>query len=99
MNYFAHQTAAARYAKSRPYFHPLVIERIRVFLGLAGRVPVGLDVACGTGQSALALTEIADSVMAVDISPAMLAHAPAHPRIRYAEAPAGAFALAVTFQV
>jgi SAM-dependent methyltransferase len=88
VNYFAHQTAAERYAQSRPYFHPLVIERIRAFLGLASRVPVGLDVACGTGQSALALTEIADSVIATDISPAMLAHAPAHPRIRYAEAPA-----------
>ncbi len=88
MNYFAHETAAERYAQSRPYFHPLVIERIRAFLGLATRVPVGIDVACGTGQSALALTDIADSVIAADISPAMLAHAPAHPRIRYEEAPA-----------
>jgi ubiquinone/menaquinone biosynthesis C-methylase UbiE len=88
VNYFAHQTAAERYARSRPYFHPLVIGRIRSFLKLEGTVPVALDVACGTGQSALALTEIATSVVAIDVSPAMLSQAPAHPRIRYEEASA-----------
>jgi len=45
-------------------------------------------VACGTGQSAVALTEIAQTVIATDISQAMLAQAPAHPQIRYFEAPA-----------
>ena len=75
MNYFAHQTAAERYAKSRPYFHPLVIDRIRAFLHIQSPVPVAVDVACGTGQSALALTEIASSVIAADIAPAMLAQA------------------------
>lgn len=88
MNYFTHQSAAERYAHGRPYFHPLVIDRIRNFLRLDGRVPVALDVACGTGQSALALTEIATRVLATDISPAMLAQAPIHPRIHYREAPA-----------
>ena len=88
MNYFAHLSAAERYAQSRPYFHPLVIDRIRHFLRFDGQVPVGLDVACGTGQSSLALTEIAASVIATDVSPAMLAQAAAHPRIRYQEAPA-----------
>jgi SAM-dependent methyltransferase/GNAT superfamily N-acetyltransferase len=88
MNYFAHQTAAERYAKSRPYFHPLVIDRIRAFLHIQSPVPVAVDVACGTGQSALALTEIASSVIAADIAPAMLAQALAHPRIRYVAAPA-----------
>lgn len=37
MNYFAHQTAAERYAQSRPYFHPLVIDKIKV--RLAQRIP------------------------------------------------------------
>ena len=86
VNFFAHKTAAERYARSRPYFHPLVIERIRAFLGLKRPLPVAVDVACGTGQSALALTEIAESVIATDLSPSMLAHAPAHERIRYVQA-------------
>jgi SAM-dependent methyltransferase len=87
-NYFAHATAAERYAKSRPFFHPLVVERIRKFLGPEQAVPVALDVACGTGQSTLALTELAESVIATDISPEMLTQAPVHERIRYAAAPA-----------
>lgn len=85
VNHFAHQTAAERYSKDRPYFHPLVMERIRTFLKLDGPVPVGIDVACGTGMSTLALTEIATSVIGADISPAMLSQVPAHPRIRYVE--------------
>jgi SAM-dependent methyltransferase len=88
MNYFAHQTAAERYARNRPYFHPLVVERIRAFLGSKCPVAVAVDVACGTGQSALALTEIAQSVIATDMAPSMLAQAPVHERIRYVEAPA-----------
>jgi SAM-dependent methyltransferase len=88
VNYFAHPTAADRYARGRPYFHPQIIERIKAFLKLDAPLPLALDAACGTGNSALALTDIASSVIAVDISPAMLARAPAHPRIRYVEAPA-----------
>jgi len=88
MNYFAHSTAAERYARSRPYFHPLVVERIRSFLRLERPVPMALDVACGTGLSTSALTELAESVIATDISPEMLTQAPVHERIRYAVAPA-----------
>jgi SAM-dependent methyltransferase len=88
VNYFAHSSAAERYAASRPYFHPIVIARIREFLALGEPVPHAVDVACGTGQSALALTEIANQVTALDVSPSMLAHAPAHPQIRYVEAAA-----------
>ncbi len=29
MNYFSPRSAAERYAKGRPYFHPLVVERIK----------------------------------------------------------------------
>ncbi len=88
MNYFAHQTAAERYAQGRPYFHPLVIDKIRAFLALQKPLSVAVDVACGTGQSALALTEIAEEIIAADIAPGMLAQAPAHPKIRYVQAPA-----------
>lgn len=88
MNYFIHASTAERYARGRPYFHPLVIDRVRSLLQLARPVPAALDVACGTGQSALALTEVASSVIAIDVSPAMLAQAPAHERICYREAPA-----------
>lgn len=88
VNYFAHQTAAERYTPGRPYFHPLVMERIRVFLKLDGAVPFALDVGCGTGMSTVALTEIATSVIGADIAPAMLSQAPTHPRIRYVESAA-----------
>lgn len=83
MNYFAHLSAAERYAKYRLHFHPLVIERISQKLGLAGRVGRALDVACGTGMSSVALAEIAESVIAVDASAEMLAHARQHPRVNY----------------
>jgi SAM-dependent methyltransferase len=70
MNYFAHTTAAERYAAARPYFHPLVTRRI---LGRAGRrFQDALDVACGTGMGARALLEIADNVTGVDVAPEML---------------------------
>lgn len=88
MNHFDHQKAANWYARGRPYFHPLVMERARRFLGLDSRLPEALDVACGTGQSALALKELAKRVTAIDPSRQMLSQAPENPRIRYIEAPA-----------
>lgn len=93
MNFFAHQTAAERYARSRPYFHPLVIEQIKTYLPLAEPVAQAVDVGCGTGQSTLALKAIARRITGVDISPAMLAVAPQDPAIRYIEAPAEAIPL------
>ncbi len=32
MDHFSHPTAAERYAEARPYFHPVVVERMRRFL-------------------------------------------------------------------
>lgn len=75
-NHFIHPSAAARYADSRPYFHPVVIERIRVVLELRAPVDHALDVGCGTGQSARALQAIARRVTGVDPSTAMLAQVP-----------------------
>lgn len=87
-NFFAHYTAAQRYASARPYFHPMVIDRLRRFTGLD--IPVGraLDVACGTGQSTRALAEIAESVVGIDASEAMIDQAPMLPGVAYRVAPA-----------
>jgi len=45
-------------------------------------------VACGTGQSSRELVEIADHIYAVDVSPAMVAEAELHDRIRFCVASA-----------
>lgn len=83
MNYFAYQSAAKRYASFRPYFHPLVIEKIKAFLHLEAPVLHALDIACGTGQSALALTAIASEVIGVESSQAMLEEAAQDEHIHY----------------
>jgi len=88
-NLFVHSSAAQRYAAARPYFHPLIMRRIISYTGIL-RFSHALDVACGTGQSSRALVEIADQVNAIDISPAMIAEAEPHERVRYHVAPAEA---------
>lgn len=87
-NFFAYETAAQRYAANRPYFHPLVIERIRNYLNLTVPLDAALDVACGTGQSSLALKAIARQVTATDISPEMMAQAVREEGINYVVCPA-----------
>ena len=94
MSYFAHRTAVERYARSRPYFHPLVIDMIRERLALAAPVGRALDVACGTGQSAVALRAIAAAVVGMDVSRPMLAAAPREVGLRYVVAAAEALPLA-----
>jgi SAM-dependent methyltransferase len=84
MNYFTADTSARRYAQNRPYFHPGAMTQIRARGWLPDPVPAALDVGCGTGQSTLALTEIADRIVGTDLSAAMLAQAPAHHKITYA---------------
>jgi hypothetical protein len=85
MNYFAYPTAAERYANGRPFFHRLVTEKIRNLCYEGGRVNRATDVACGTGQSTLALLEVADEIVGLDRSAEMLSHAGRHPQIRYIE--------------
>jgi ubiquinone/menaquinone biosynthesis C-methylase UbiE len=85
MNYFAHASAAERYASSRPYFHPVVIERIKAHLKLELPVLKALDVACGTGQSSLALKAICQNVIGVDASSEMLEFARQNPEIEFLE--------------
>lgn len=87
-NYFAYKTAAERYAKSRPFFHSLVIDKIRENVPLAFSVANALDVGCGTGQSTIALRAIADSVIGVDASSDMVSVALTGDNVRYIVAPA-----------
>jgi ubiquinone/menaquinone biosynthesis C-methylase UbiE len=86
-NFFVHRSAAQRYARARPYFHPLVMQRIVAFTRQS-RFGRALDVACGTGLSSQALLDIADEVDATDISPEMLAEVPRDSRVRFQLAPA-----------
>lgn len=81
MNFFGPTTAAERYAKGRPFFHPLVVGRAREVLGLEGVLPRGLDVGCGTGLSAAALLGLAAEVVGADASAAMVAQAPRRARV------------------
>lgn len=88
VNHFVGEGTAERYARGRPYFHPVVIRKISKALTFGEPVSVALDVACGTGKSSVALTEIASQVIGVDSSAEMLARTPSHERIEYVEAAA-----------
>lgn len=83
MNFFAYHTVAERYAKYRPYFHPLVIGKIRDYLKLERPVELALDMGCGPGQSTIALKEIAELVIGADVSAEMLNLAEKQPGIEY----------------
>jgi SAM-dependent methyltransferase len=86
MSFFRDLSEAERYARSRPYFHPLAIGRAKEATGLDGTVPLAVDVACGTGQSAAALVAIAERVIGLDISWGMLASAGRDERVSYVQA-------------
>lgn len=86
MNLFAFTSAAERYAHGRPFFHPLVIKRVKEFLPTAESIERALDVGCGTGLSTIALKEIARHIVGLDAAPSMLAQAPQDARIAYAVA-------------
>lgn len=85
MNFFAYPSAAQRYANGRPYFHPLAIKKIKAICCENGRIDRALDVACGTGQSTLALLEVAEEIVGLDSSSEMLSHAIPHERIQFVE--------------
>ncbi|MEO0468401.1 MAG: methyltransferase domain-containing protein [Bacteroidota bacterium] len=75
MNHFITPETAERYARGRPYFHELVMDRISERLQLTAKLEAALDVACGTGLSSLALRKIARRIVGTDASEAMLAQA------------------------
>lgn len=82
-NYFGQKTAAERYASGRPRFHSFVIEKIRKFLAPEKSLKQALDVGCGTGLSSAALRNIAEKVIGVDVSAAMLDQAESARGIEY----------------
>jgi SAM-dependent methyltransferase len=86
MNFFAHKSAAERYATGRPFFHPFAINRFKELAALAGPLARALDVGCGTGLSTIALKEIASRIVGVDAAPSMLAEAPREAGLAYAVA-------------
>jgi SAM-dependent methyltransferase len=88
MNYFTGADLARRYARSRPNFHPLVVDKIKVVFELREPLHRALDTGCGTGHSAIALTAIADRVIGADRSADMLRAAARDPRVRYVAAAA-----------
>jgi ubiquinone/menaquinone biosynthesis C-methylase UbiE len=88
MNYFAYKSAAERYAKGRPYFHPQIISRVSTYLSLVQPVSRAIDVGCGTGLSSVALQAVAQSVVGVDISAEMITLARSLPDLTYIVAPA-----------
>jgi len=93
MPYFTDPNEAKRYAKSRPYFHPIAIERAKEVMGYDGVFSLGVDVACGTGQSTMALNGIAKRVIGFDISWNMLATAMRNEGCQYIQARAEAMPL------
>ncbi len=73
-------SAAWHYAAYRPPLHRLIIERV---LQSTETFKTGLDVGCGTGYSAIALSRYCDHVFGVDSSRAMLDSAQAHAKVTY----------------
>ena len=70
LNFFTGEEVALRYAASRPSLHHHATDWIRDRIPFP--IPRALDVGCGTGLSTAPLREIADSVVGVDPSEAML---------------------------
>jgi len=88
--FFTGLKEAERYARSRPFFHPLAVDRARAALGILEGISYAIDIGCGTGQSSVALLPIANRVVGIDLSRNMLAHAERSARVHYAQARAEA---------
>jgi SAM-dependent methyltransferase len=65
------RTAAEYYVRGRPFYAPLLFERVAALCGL-DRTHKVLDLGCGPGPIALALAPFAGAVTGVDPEPAML---------------------------
>lgn len=81
-NYFLDGERAGRYTEARPSFHAQALSAYHQ-ASSAVIYERALDVACGTGQSSIALTSWSKSVDAIDNSEAMLKHALQHPQVNY----------------
>src|SRR5512135_3338708 len=85
---FQHDRVAAGYESARPYLHPELLVRVRELVHSAGRFRRALDVGCGTGLSSVALHDMADEVVGVDVSLDMLRRARRAAGVRYVAAAA-----------
>lgn len=83
MHFFSPKTVAERYAKGRPFFHPLIIQHAKEFLFLKELLPSALDIGCGTGLSTVALRDIAEKVVGIDASREMIALARKDANMKY----------------
>ena len=82
-HYFENRLAAERYAAARPYIHPTALSKFVAFTGIDLPVAHAIDIGCGTGQSTVALADIAHRVVGIEPSDYMLAGCESHPRIEY----------------
>ena len=73
---------AKHYAAFRPALHGPILRRL---IRNDEHFQAGLDIGCGTGYSAIALTEYCDKVFGLDPSQAMLDEATPHPRVSYVQ--------------
>ena len=71
-NPFVGTTVASRYPKARPALHGEAIGAVRDIIGTPR---VAVDIGCGTGLSTHALVSYAETVIGIDSSRDMLAHA------------------------
>ncbi|HEY6294988.1 MAG TPA: methyltransferase domain-containing protein [Streptosporangiaceae bacterium] len=81
-NPFDSDHAARRYAAARMYYHRSALDLAREQQEI-GPVTLALDVGCGTGLSTRAVSDLAEHVVAVDASAAMLRAAARHARVGY----------------
>jgi SAM-dependent methyltransferase len=88
LNYFGDGMDARRYAKARPNIHPTAVDRFRQFARIDAPLSLALDVGCGTGQSTVALTRVAERVIGIDPSADMLKAATRHPKVEYLQSAA-----------
>jgi SAM-dependent methyltransferase len=88
MSYFSSQALAVGYAKQRPYFHPLVLNKVRAYLHLESTVQRALDVGCGAGLLTIALAHLADQTIGIDSSQEMINAALQQENVQYYTCPA-----------
>lgn len=88
LNYFDSKTAAERYAKGRPNVQKAAIQTFKKFANITQPFKKCLDVGCGTGLSSVAVAEICESVIGVDMSEGMLSQVAKHSKIKYQKASA-----------
>lgn len=75
------QETAEHYAAYRPCLHQYIIKKC---LYPKSAFSLGLDIGCGTGQSALALAHFCEKVIGIDPSEDMLQKAMPHAKVTYA---------------